>query len=1115
MSLARRPSRVIAAPGHTVVRASAGTGKTYRLAVRYLALLAAGAQPSSILATTFTRKAAGEILQRVMGRLATAALDETGHTASRLAEEVSRELGLASSAALALGPSDAMRMLDALCMQLHRASIGTIDSFLYRTAMSFRHELGLPRGVDPTDERHREIKQLREDAIAAMLEGPALKLLVDLLRRVNHDQAKRSVRDALKTIVTDLSSIYAEAPDAAVWRTLVVPPSPLRDESAVAAAVARMEEIAEGMPNKTWATAHRTSREAAEQRDWEGFLAKGIAANLADGQTKFSRRDIPPDVAEVYQPLVEHAKTQPLRAVARQTAAMHELMERFEAQFRPLQAERGLMLFDDFSRRLATAHQIGVLGLEEMYYRLDGRIQHLLLDEFQDTSLAQWAVLEPLAAEIAAYADGSRSLFCVGDVKQSIYAWRGGCPDLFDELPQRLHLDVGPGERLNVSYRSSPTIIAAVNRVFEHLSDVVRLASKHADVVEAWRARFEPHDTNRTDLPGYVMLASSPWDDDAAEDDAVNDEADDTNGDTSDEGNEASASDPHLRWCADQIAKLAADFPGRSIGVLTRSNTPAGPLLDLLRRQGCEASGEGGQALTDDPAVNIVLSALRFANHPGHTAAAHHVLHSPLAAWLGLACLEPQHLEQVAADIRHALVDEGYGGVIGQWAVRLAPHGDARSAVRLTQLVELADAESGASPLRPGAFVQIVEGARVEEPTPAAVRVMTIHAAKGLEFDLVVLPELDTPLPGHRETCWVMRAKPTGPVRAVYARANTAARAQSPQLEAAHRQHVNTVLRDELCALYVAMTRARQGLFMFIKSLKAKQDGSPRERGLKLSSVLVDTLSTIDEQAQTALVFYEAGDRDRLGTDATMNAIPTGEALRPSTLHVLAPTADETAGQRAWRSWRRTSPSSLEAGARVRAAELLELDVSEARQRGRVIHAFFEHVGDLGDPVGPWGGVPTPEQLASLSRRIAPGCAASWHDAQIDAFAAMLQRSAVREALTLPTSAGASLDLWREREFVVRLGAQLVTGFFDRAVVGYDASGSAAWARLIDFKTDHLGEQAQYLEASVRRYRPQVDAYRQALASLLRLDPVQIEAALLFVVPGVAVDVTGHSTAAP
>src|SRR5690606_14616117 len=123
-----------------------------------------------------------------------------------------------------------------------------------------------------------------------------------------------------------------------------------------------------------------------------------------------------------------------------------------------------VVLFSDLPYKLAghmaatSDHHAGDAAADlllEIYFRLDARVQHLMLDEFQDTSLDQWAVLDPIASEVAAHVDGfaSRTFFCVGDVKQAIYGWRGGCADLLSGMVDRLSLGPGSLVTLAKSYR--------------------------------------------------------------------------------------------------------------------------------------------------------------------------------------------------------------------------------------------------------------------------------------------------------------------------------------------------------------------------------------------------------------------------------------------------------------------------------------------------------------------------------------------------------------------------------------------------------------------------------------------------------------------------------------
>src|SRR5947208_2843270 len=137
---------------HVVIRASAGTGKTYQLAVRFIGLLAAGTRPDEILATTFTRKAAGEILDRVLFWLAQAAADESERT------KLAKEIGVR-----ALSAETCRELLCATVQRLHALRVGTLDSYFLQVATSFGPELGLPPGWSICDEMADAV--LRDEAI--------------------------------------------------------------------------------------------------------------------------------------------------------------------------------------------------------------------------------------------------------------------------------------------------------------------------------------------------------------------------------------------------------------------------------------------------------------------------------------------------------------------------------------------------------------------------------------------------------------------------------------------------------------------------------------------------------------------------------------------------------------------------------------------------------------------------------------------------------------------------------------------------------------------------------------------------------------------------------------
>ena len=163
--------------------------------------------------------------------------------------------------------------------------------------------------------------------------------------------------------------------------------------------------------------------------------------------------------------------------------------------------------------------------------------------------------------------------------------------------------------------------------------------------------------------------------------------------------------------------------------------------------------------------MQIVLSAMTLADHPGDRVARFHVAHSPLGPVVGIA----DHANELAAHramarLRRQLIDDGYGRTLYAWAQILSHQCDEHDLRRLEQLVALGYTFGERAGVRPGEFVAYVEKTKVEDPTATRVRVMTVHQAKGLEFDIVVLPELDGRLKGKAPELAVGRPRPIDPV---------------------------------------------------------------------------------------------------------------------------------------------------------------------------------------------------------------------------------------------------------------------------------------------------------------------------------------------------------------
>lgn len=1049
---------------HQIIRASAGTGKTHQLTTRFIDLLHRHVAPDQILATTFTRKAAGEILERILQQLASASQD--GQVAAALTSDLNKPI---------LTPEDCRQMLATVCHNLHRISISTIDSFFNRVAHCFRHELGVPPQPHIIASDDPLAIRLRNEAIDAMLNDESTDVLIGLLHRLHHHTAQRCVTKSIDQIVRNLYDVYRLAPDQKTWSCLHVPP--LLTEPELDRAIADLSGLKDLMnSNKSMAKAWSSDKKKAEQRQWQSFLKTGLAAKIADETDTFRSKPIPQFVIGAYRPLVEHAKAVLIDHVANQTKATFELLRQFDLHYTCLRQKHQVLLFSDLPLKLS--RELPALGEQaafDIYYRLDMKATHLMFDEFQDTSIEQWEVLRPLAEEVLAHSDGSRTFFCVGDVKQAIYGWRGGCAEIFDQIENDPNFDFHDQQSMNKSYRSSQVVLDAINQVFGTLADKPFL-QEYRKNIDDWHSQFEKHQAAHQPHSGYVELLESP------EETIDNNEPG--------VGNEESISkivSIHDSFVAEQIDRITTSLPGRSIGVLVTRNNTVKKLINLLRMRGVTASGEAGNPLTDDPAVAVVLSALRMADHPADSVSAFHVFNSPLAPLINLTGWRERDTRPISLAIRKTLLSCGYADLISKWFRGLTAACEDRSVVRLTQLLQLADQYDPDLSLRPTHFVDYVENTSVEEVDPSTVRVMTIHKSKGLEFDATVLPDLDRLL--LRQNAGLVdvdRPMPTEPIQAVYRSTNKFVRNQSPQLADAYEQERYRRLRDDLCTLYVAMTRARHSLHMFIKPMKHSSTGQPLSN-MTYAMILRNALATNDPSLKRKHQLYVAG--PPVGTGDTCHITPA----RLVESRIKKPVVIDLAKPRhgSGRSWPRLSPSSLEADNRINVAQLLATQTHTGQLRGSILHKWFEKIRFLDDDND---GGPYDQDLLAEAMAIDSKANAHWLHELLTQFRTMLETSVVKQAL-----APCECELWREQAFAVRHDRHLVQGQFDRVMI-FRKSGKILSAKLLDFKTYQVT--TDKLASAVKRHTPQMNAYRDALSVMLGIKSNLITTCLLFVDPG-------------
>lgn len=1066
-----------------LIRASAGSGKTFRLTNRFLELLFEDVAPSEILAVTFTRKAAGEIMHRALARLAQGAISAEG--SKRLASEIGDS---------SITQARCLELLSRLLTRPDQLGVSTLDSFFVRLATHFSLELNLPLRWSIA-ETH-EVRELQNEAIRKTLSDAKQSELIVLLRAILKGGVSRSIAATIRDTVDDLYEVAKETPPKA-WEGLPDLPRLKLDE--VDPLIAEID-AADWPKDKRWTQARQDDINRFINRDWVGFLTFGVAAKVARGEETYNRKVIDPDIRELYTPLVKHAVAALFKVIENQNRATRDLLEKFSTAYEEIKLKRRTITFNDLTRAVSLPNLFADQKRLDIY--ADVRFRHLLLDEFQDTSLSQWQVIQPLAAPLVRDV-GNSSFFCVGDRKQAIYGWRGGVSGLIDHIEE----DLGPlkTEILAESYRSAPAVIDVVNTLFTNLTNHSNL-SHAAEAIAAWRNQFPVLTAAKKSLRGYVTLETCPV------------------------GEEGQQEDAMLAHAAKVIREICDQTPDLEIGVLVRKNATASRLIAKLQELGVALSDEGKNSLRDSPAVELILSLLTLIDHPGDTVAAFHVATSPLGEGIGFKdWSSADERNRMAWKLRESLLSQGYGSVVADWARHLAAECDRRDRIRLEQLLDLAYAFEGWDSTRTRDFVRAIETQTVTDPSSAKTRVMTIHQAKGLEFDVVVLPELTEGLSDGREPYVGHRPAPTRPYSRISRYVEQKAHDLFPEeFQKMFSEALAEEVTQSLCLLYVAVTRARHSLRMIVPPSSGSESNLPRDVAGLIRGALCGPGKALPET-----LLYEHGERDwhtpPTASSTTASSITASSITASSPLpsHPIAKTTTvaqpKSPSPRAKISFGKPSrrsvsvaPSSTEGS--LTKGRSFEFPVRgkgerDALRMGTLIHACFE--------LAKWSedGLPSeasvrerlarePDLRGWASDKFEHGIAMFFQSLRGARVSGMLRRNTYEdrspvwfraEWIDELASAGA-LDWKAETEwaFVVETKRGMMNGRMDRLVIGY-AQGAPVAADIVDFKTDRFADEpGRRLRDRVTYYQPQLLAYRDAAAKLLRISPERVTTSLLF-----------------
>jgi ATP-dependent helicase/nuclease subunit A len=861
LALATDAQRRATTPGHSAwVEANAGTGKTKVLTDRVTRLLLDGVKPERILCLTFTKAAAAEMRNRLAIQLGRWALAPQ----AKLDEEVEQLIDRTPDPAERVA---ARRLFARVLDAPGGINILTIHAFCQALLKRFPLEAGVAPGFDVLDEAEAQtlLRHAQDEQMEALARSDAPRPLVEALASVAGKISIAEYADLMTKLLGERAWLLARIGDEAglrrVWARLAdemgCSPDDTADslasnacleaafDSASLRAAARAlakggkQDVARADVIAGWLAAAEDRPALLPAYAKAFFTAKGeILARLATKAAITAMPGIEGVLRSEAERLAQVLDRLNGAALVERTMALLRLGLDIAGRYSRAKRRRAALDYDDLivaTRRLLESAASAAWVL----YKLDGGVDHVLVDEAQDTNPDQWEVIRRLTEEFfvgQGAVERSRTVFAVGDTKQSIFGFQRADPRKLKEMREWFAEQSRVAEQrfvpvdLNVSFRSTPAVLDAVDWVFGE--------------VEAARGVAEPggvtHLPSRKDEPGRVELwplVSAP----EAEIDTTNLE-----------GLQGALALPHERL-ARLIAVHAKGLIGREqrarkgellhaghfMVLVRRRNEFVNALVRALKREGIEVAGVDRLNLGEELAIQDLLAAARFVLLPQDDLNLACLLKSPLIGLneeqlFTLAWQRTGHLWRALRErageapftAAHArlsawLKRADYITPFDFFAEALGPEGGRvdllerlgrEAADPIDELLARALQYQRAEGSSLQGFLRWFEAGGgeikrdLDQNRRREVRILTVHASKGLQAPIVYLPDT-TRVPRDTER---LLAGADGEARLWLPRADDAN-------EAARRWRAEArerALEEQNRLLYVAMTRAEDRLYV-------------------------------------------------------------------------------------------------------------------------------------------------------------------------------------------------------------------------------------------------------------------------------------------------------------
>ncbi|ACD82888.1 UvrD-helicase domain-containing protein [Candidatus Methylacidiphilum infernorum] len=1021
-----------------VVVASAGAGKTHQLVERALDLLLEGVAPHSLLIITFTRKASQEIVDRIFSTLAQRVL------ASKEKVDPSPEESLLKSRAY--------RCLQTLIEDLPFLRFGTIDSFLYHL---LRY---IPPDKKPTfapfslldDKGKKSLQQeiVRRILTAREFESPFL----DSFEMFYWGEDYKVVFPLYLAVVEKYYPFFPDFPSTDFWGEpgSFQKEEELTKEAGFLTLLERIESLLKtaGIPTKTWE--EQKLKISSFPRLYRNLLEAYDPQTGRCPQIRLERKryDLNEELASSLGMLAQKTIDFFIEKSHRRTKAVAQLLSFYDLLYRKTVERQAICSFEDIPRIILQAVDLNCP--QPFLYKLDRKWDHLLIDEFQDTSLLQWKVIKLFVDEIIQHEDGSRSFFCVGDPKQSIYGWRGAYSGLIDSLEVEYRMEK---RQLSGSRRSSKAVLELVNRLLGNFEKIGKLLPES---LERWKKRWVYQEARDEELEGYGCFL------------CVQLPQGEAKGDSPEEGNngeEKETGGSLLRYEA--IKKLLVDEikphqRALSCAVLVQTNKEAEAIFQYLSlcsalRVSLEGKIYPGK---DNLMAKLFFALVQSLAHPADSLALGWLQASPIGSIF--------KDEQWRKEFWRVFSLAGFEALAFRFLAALKENspGEDFQNERMEMILQICRSFDNTGSRDCDQFLNYYKNYSLPlSEDPSSVQVRTVHSAKGLEFDVVLVTELagsrNTAMNQLRELPVAYKSSSRDWKLFFLPRREVAEKV--PRLSCLYKELLAEEELEKLSLLYVAMTRARQGLYLLGEVREKKSKPSTQKKLVYWQDLLFEVLGRGEDTSRwffpdfPLLTVFETGKR-------RWTPRPRNELFRREKYKAME-SQDLLFPPRALSRTSFVSPSSV--GVQAAELDLFSRVKEKGLDYGLLVHKILAQVERFSEAIK--------EKLEKRALEYAKG------DEEKNPFKEVLEclQSAAIKPIFSPEE---GTKVWIERSFCVELDGRWLRGTFDRVHIKEDPTGELM-CTLYDFKTDFVTEDRK--EELAQKYRLQLEYYQKALCRLL------------------------------